>query len=107
MPIEAVSCSRNVVCSVVNAPTAASSITALTWPSNSTGSTMMLRGCCANSAERIGATLSGTSLISNAALVCGALADEPFADAQARRVAVFAVVGVSGEQAQPETRPRR
>ena len=40
MPMLAVSCSRNEICRSVNAPTEASSITALTWPSNSTGSTI-------------------------------------------------------------------
>ena len=54
MPIESVSCSRNMVCSVVNFDTEASSMTALTWFSNSTGSTMMLRGTTLNSAEPIG-----------------------------------------------------
>ena len=37
MPIESVSCSRNVICEVVNELTEESSITALTWFSNSTG----------------------------------------------------------------------
>ena len=41
MPMLAVSCSRNVICSLVNLLTEASSITAFTWFSNSTGSTMM------------------------------------------------------------------
>ena len=54
MPMLSVSCSRNVVCSAVNCVTEASSITALTWFSNSTGSTMMLRGTTLNSAEPIG-----------------------------------------------------
>ena len=54
MPIEVVSCSRNMVCRSVNSWIEASSITALTWFSNSTGSTMMLRGVTLNSAELIG-----------------------------------------------------
>ena len=43
-PMLPVSCSRNARCEAVNSPSEASSMTALTWPSNSTGSTMMLRG---------------------------------------------------------------
>ena len=64
MPIEVVSCSRNMVCSVVNSCIEASSITALTWFSNRTGSTILLRGVTLNSAEEIGTVLSGISVIS-------------------------------------------
>ena len=59
-----VSCSRNVICSSVNSWTEASSITALTWLSNSTGSTMLLRGITLNRAELIGTALAGISVIS-------------------------------------------
>ena len=76
----AVSCSRNVICSSVKALTEASSITALTWPSNSTGSTMMFRGGTLNSPEPIGTTLGGMSVMSSASLVGGALADQALAD---------------------------
>ena len=44
MPMLAVSCSRNVRCDGVKALSDASSITALIWPSKSTGSTTTLRG---------------------------------------------------------------
>ena len=48
----------------VKLPTEASSITALTWPSNSTGSTITLFGMRLNRPEPIGTTLSGSSVIS-------------------------------------------
>ncbi len=63
MPIEAVSCSRKAVCSSVKWPSEASSITALTWPSNSTGSTMMLLGVASNRPELIGWSVVGMSEI--------------------------------------------
>ena len=58
-----VSCSRKVVCKVVNALTDDSSITALTWFSNSTGKTMTFCGIALNKAEPIGTALDGTSVI--------------------------------------------
>ena len=63
MPIEAVSCSRKAICSSVKSLSEASSITALTWPSNRTGSTMMLLGVASNRPERIGWTAVGMSEI--------------------------------------------
>src|SRR5712675_2563368 len=62
MPILVVSCSRNIICSVVNSPSEASSITALTWLSNSTGSTTTLRGTALNSADPIGTASVGISV---------------------------------------------
>ena len=59
MPIEVVSCSRNESCRSVNGVSAASSITAFTWPSNSTGSTTAFFGCDRKRPERIGTTLRG------------------------------------------------
>ena len=59
----AVSCSRKVICRVVNAVTEASSITALIWSSNRTGSTMMFCGTALNSAEPIGTACGGISVI--------------------------------------------
>ena len=38
-------------------------MTAFTWPSNSTGSTMTCRGCALNRPEVIGTTSSGISVI--------------------------------------------
>ena len=61
MPIEAVSCSRKAICSSVKWLSEASSITALTWPSNSTGSTMMLCGAAWNRPEAIGYAVLGMS----------------------------------------------
>ena len=63
MPIEAVSCSRKAICSSVKSLSEASSITALTWPSNSTGSTMMLLGGAVNRPDVIGRTDGGMSEI--------------------------------------------
>ena len=63
MPIEAVSCSRKAICSSVKSLSEASSITALTWPSNSTGSTMMLLGGASNRLEPIGWAVGGRSEI--------------------------------------------
>ncbi len=59
--MESVSCSRNVICEVVKETSEASSITALTWPSNSTGSTTRFFGATRNSAELIGTTSDGIS----------------------------------------------
>ncbi len=84
MPMLAVSCSRNVICSGVNALIEASSMTALTWLSNSTGSTTMLRGAALNSAEEIGTTLGGISVISRRSLVQRALPDQAFAEREHR-----------------------
>jgi hypothetical protein len=61
MPIDAVSCSRKAVCSSVNSLSEASSITALTWPSNSTGSTTMFLGGALNRPDVIGRTDLGMS----------------------------------------------
>ena len=57
MPILAVSCSRKAISKGVKSDSEDSSITALTWLSNSTGSTMMLLGVTLSSAELIGAAL--------------------------------------------------
>jgi len=51
MPIEVVSCSRKDICKSVKEPSEASSITAFTWPSKSTGRMMMLTGAPEPSAE--------------------------------------------------------
>ena len=56
-----VSCSRKVICDVVNELTEASSMTALTWFSNSTGSTTRFFGTTRNSAELIGVASVGMS----------------------------------------------
>ena len=64
MPIESVSCSRNAICRVVNSVTDASSITALTSFSNSTGRTTMFCGTTLNSAEPIGTAWAGMVVIS-------------------------------------------
>ena len=58
MPMLAVSCSRNDICRSPNEPAEASSITALTWPSNSTGKTTTLVGMALNKPERIGTAVS-------------------------------------------------
>ena len=68
MPIESVSCSRKVICEVVKAVMEASSITALTWFSNSTGSTTMFCGTTLNRAEPIGTACGGMSVISRCRL---------------------------------------
>ena len=64
MPMQSVSCSRKVICEVVNALTEASSITALTWFSNSTGSTTRFFGTTRSSAELIGTESAGMSATS-------------------------------------------
>ena len=61
MPMLVVSWSRNVVCSVVNALIDASSMIALTWFSNRTGSTITFCGIALNSAEPIGTASTGMS----------------------------------------------
>ena len=61
MPMESVSCSRKVICEVVNELIEDSSITALTWFSNSTGSTTRFFGTTRSSAELIGAVSAGMS----------------------------------------------
>ena len=85
----------------MNSWTEASSITALTWLSNSTGSTMLLRGVTLNRAELIGTVLVRHLGDQHAAFVDRALADQAFAQPQRLRVAVGAVVGVGREQLQP------
>ncbi len=62
MPMPAVSCSRKPICRSVKGDRAASSITALTSPSNSTGSTTALVGWALNRPERIGVMFGGRSL---------------------------------------------
>ena len=56
-----VSCSRKVICEVVNELTDESSITALTWFSNRIGSTTRFFGTTRSSAELIGAVSVGMS----------------------------------------------
>ena len=63
MPTLAVSCSRKVICSLVKAETEASSITAFTWLSNSTGITMTFCGVTLNMADPIGVTFAGISVM--------------------------------------------
>ena len=53
MPMLSDSCSRNCRCDAVNVDSDASSMTALIWFSNSTGSTMMLRGIAPIRPERM------------------------------------------------------
>ena len=88
------------ICRVVNVVSEASSITALTWLSNSTGSTMTLRGATLNSAEPIGTAVRRQFGDQQAALVGGALADQAFAEPKPLRMAVGAVVGIGREQPQ-------
>ena len=61
MPMQSVSCSRKVICEVVNELIEDSSITALTWFSNSTGSTTRFFGTTRSSAELIGTVSAGMS----------------------------------------------
>ena len=56
-----VSCSRKVICEVVNELTEESSMTALTWFSNSTGSTTRFFGITRSNAELIGTASVGMS----------------------------------------------
>ncbi len=56
-----VSCSRKVICEVVNELMEESSITALTWFSNKTGSTTIFFGLTRSSAELIGMVSVGIS----------------------------------------------
>ena len=83
MPIDVVSCSRNMVCSAVNSWIEASSITALTWFSNSTGSTITLfarRTLNSAEADRDGGLRHFGD--QHAPLVERALADQSFAEPQ-------------------------
>ena len=75
-------------------------MTALTWSSNSTGSTMTLRGGALNRPEPIGTTSAGSSVSSMRLPVGGALADQPLAELQALRMAARAVIGIGGKQPQ-------
>ena len=61
MPMLSVSCSRKVICEVVNELIDASSMTALTWFSNRTGSTTRFFGTTRSSAELIGTASAGMS----------------------------------------------
>ena len=81
MPIEAVSCSRKAICSSVKWLSEASSITALTWPSNSTGSTMMLLGVRLEQARADRMDRRRHVGDQDLAAVGGALADQALADA--------------------------
>ena len=63
IPILEVSCSRNAVCNGVKSRSEASSITAFTLSSKSTGSTMTLRGTASNSPELIGVADAGRFVI--------------------------------------------
>ena len=74
------SCSRKVICEVVNEPTEASSITALTWFSNSTGSTTRFCGTTRSSAELIGIASVGMSGDQPLPLVHRALSDQALAE---------------------------
>ena len=70
--------------------TEASSITALTWFSNRTGSTMMFCGTTLNRAEPIGTASLGMFGDQHAALVERALADQAFAELHESRVRMAA-----------------
>ena len=108
MPMLAVSCSRNDECRSVKAPSEASSITALTWPSKSTGSTMTLCGCVRNRPDRIGTHIRGYFGYHHPPGIRGALPDQPLADPQAFGVARHVVIGIGREEpeAQPGDPPR-
>lgn len=53
IPIDSVSCSRKVRCVALKRSKEASSMTALVWPSNTTGSTTMFMGAAAPRPELI------------------------------------------------------
>ena len=79
MPMLAVSCSRNARCEAVKVLSEASSITAFTRSSKSTGSTITLRGTAWNKPERIGTVCSGRSVISMRRFSAAHWPDEAFA----------------------------
>ena len=79
----------------------ASSMTALTWPSKSTGSTTIVRGPALKRPEPIGTAEDGTFVMSSRWRSQRALAEEAFADLDVRRVPVDAVVGIGRELLQP------
>ncbi len=64
VPKLSVSCSRKAICNVLKVFSEASSITALSWFSNSTGSTTTLRGIALKDTEPTGTKSSFGSLIS-------------------------------------------
>ena len=64
MPIEAVSWSRKARCEAVYPLSDASSMTAFTWPSKSTGRTITFRGSAVNSPEPTRVVSGGRSVIS-------------------------------------------
>ena len=81
-------------------------MTALTWPSYSTGSTMTLRGCGVDQARcRCGWRRRGTSREQQALALHGALADQALAEAIAARLGRLAHVGVAGELLAGNARP--
>ena len=84
MPIEPDSCSRNARCDGVNSVSEASSITALTWSSNSTGSTITLRGTALIRPDSI-CTVPGRHVVDQDHLgLRGALADQALAELDVR-----------------------
>ena len=60
----------------------------------------MLRGATLNRPEPIGVASAGTSPMTRAALVLGALPDQAFADSDAFGMAVGSVVGIGGQKPQ-------
>jgi hypothetical protein len=100
MPIEPESCSRNARCEGVNSVSEASSITALIWSSNSTGSTTTLRGTALIRPDSI-CTGAGGHVVEHDHLgLRGALADQALAEFDVTRVVLAARIGVAGELAQ-------
>ena len=100
MPMLAVSCSRNDICRSVKTLSEASSITAFTWPSNSTGSTTMLRRRRLEQAgeDRHGGV--GNSRQQHAPAVGAHWPISPSPMRRSPRVAQIARIGIGGEQPQ-------
>ena len=81
----------------MNSLSEASSITALTWPSNSTGSTMTVRGGAVTSPDWIWIDRCGTSLDQDALPLDRALADQALAERVRRGVLASVRVGIARE----------
>ena len=102
-----VSCSRNARCEAVNSLSEASSMTALTCPSYSTGSTMTLRGRALSRPPRTWIESGGMSVEQQALAIGGRLPDQPLAERVAARLAALVtLVGVAGELFQMRGRRR-
>ena len=97
-PIDCVSCSRNARCVLVNGRSAASSITAIVSPSNSTGSTRMLFGGAAPRLDMDLGVIGRHVVQQDALLLRRRLTDQAHAELDA-----FGLIGalrVAGEQPQ-------